>query len=152
VVDVLEGLAIEKGISISFGNDDDGIIFGDHDLLFRAVFNILDNAIKYSYYPQSEPAEKRFINIDSRRHSMHGDWLVSVKSYGVGIDDDEIQNGSIFQYGKRGRHADDRGRGGTGIGLAEAKRIIEAHRGEIRIESKRLEVASLTIVRVIIRN
>lgn len=147
--ELLKGAAMEKGIEILFDHDDDGFVLGDRDLLFRALFNILDNAIKYSY-PLTEQTRERFVTIDSRRHTVQGDWLIAMKSYGVGIDRDEIESGAIFRYGFRGRRSADRGRTGTGVGLAEARRIVLAHRGEINVDSKPLEVAYVTTVKVVI--
>jgi signal transduction histidine kinase len=149
VTDLLEGQAQEKGIAILYSKNEAGFIYGDWDLMFRALFNVVDNAIKYSY-PLSQKVKERFIDIDSRRHSIHGEWLIAIKSYGVGIEDDEIRSDAIFQYGARGRLAAASGRGGSGIGLAEARRIVLAHKGTIKIDSKPLEAAFVTIVRLIL--
>jgi signal transduction histidine kinase len=152
VIDLFEYSALEKGIEIRSQVVGRPSIFADRDLLYRMFVNLTDNAIKYSY-SKSEASGERFITIDCHRYSMHNDWLVEYKSYGVGIDPEEISTGYIFQYGKRGKFSEDRGRPGTGIGLAEAKRIAEAHRGTIKVESAKLDGGNyLTSVKVIIRD
>lgn len=152
VMDLFEFSAAEKGIEIRTKFVGHPVLVADRDLLHRMFVNLCDNAIKYSY-SKSEASGDRFINIECHRYSMHNDWIITFRSYGVGIDAEEIASGYIFQYGARGRLSTDRGRAGTGIGLAEAKRIAEAHRGEIKVDSTKLEGGSyVTSVRVIVRD
>src|SRR5205823_10400963 len=85
------------------------------------------------------------------RYSNHGDWAISFENYGVGITKDEIVSGTIFKYGARGELSGDRGRKGTGIGLAETKRIVDAHGGKIVINSvTKSDDAYLTSIKVIL--
>jgi len=150
VVDLFEHLASERRIDILTYIHDDAVLNIDRNLTRRMIVNLLDNAIKYSYAPP-EAGGKRFVVVECRRHSVYGDMAISIKSYGVEIDPDEITTGYIFKYGARGKYANDRGRSGTGIGLAEAKRIAEAHRGELRINSERQKGNTfLTIVTAVL--
>lgn len=132
VVVLFEALASEKGLRIDLFVDGDPILNVDKQLIRRALINVMDNAIKYSY---NSVREERFIKIDCHRHSANQDWMISFESYGVGIKEEEITSGSIFEYGTRGELSGDRKRTGTGIGLAETKRIIDAHNGRIQIIS-----------------
>lgn len=151
VVDLFEYLAAEKKIDIRLKIGDRPAIYGDRDLLHRMFVNLTDNAIKYSY-SKAESSSERFINVDCYRYSTHNDWIVVFKSYGVRIEPEEISSGYLFKYGTRGKFAADRGRPGTGIGLAEAKRIADAHRAELKIESSELDGGNyLTLVKVIFR-
>lgn len=83
--------------------------------MVRALSNVLHNAIKYSWTKPSGGTS--WIQIRSRRI----DDLISieVENYGVAIPEIEIESGLIYNLGFRGRLSQDRGRVGTGIGLAD---------------------------------
>ena len=49
---------------------------------------------------------------------------------------EELDSGLVFQFGKRGRESEDRGRSGTGIGLYDAQDIITKHGGTLRVTSE----------------
>jgi signal transduction histidine kinase len=57
------------------------------------------------------------------------------ENFGVPISKDEIENGSIFQFGYRGMSSSDRGRMGSGIGLYDARSTAIRYGGNISIES-----------------
>lgn len=59
---------------------------------------------------------------------------VSVGDTGCGIPNDKLQK--IFDAFYTTKEADARGQGGTGIGLSLCRKIIEAHKGRIRVESE----------------
>lgn len=145
VVDLFAFLAAEKGVEINFDEEAITIIPLDYLHVQRLLVNIIDNAVKYSYRA-TESGSRRFIAIKVRRHNPQGDQAVSVQSFGVGILQEEMS--SIFEYGIRGRLAYDRFRGGTGIGLAEAKKIADAHGGHIHIKSERLDLRDVYLTTV----
>lgn len=148
IIALFEGIAAEKKLKIELKVTGDPVLNIDKQLIRRAFINLLDNALKYSY--ESAVAE-RFIRIKCHRYSNIDDWMISFESYGVGITQEEITSGSIFQYGTRGRLSGDRGRSGTGIGLAETKRIVDAHDGKIIINSiNKGEAVFLTLIKVIL--
>lgn len=102
--------------------------------LNRAFFNLIHNAVKYSYFSMS--SQNRYINIEVR--STHKWLTVEISNYGIGILDEEIKEGRIFEDGYRGKLSSDKERTGSGIGLPEAKRVIEKHGGRINIVSRLL--------------
>jgi signal transduction histidine kinase len=59
-----------------------------------------------------------------------------VCNWGVGIESDEIDSGLIYNLGYRGRLAQ-QGFPGTGVGLTDAKRVIEASGGRLEVYSER---------------
>jgi len=134
-VDLFEAAAFSKGILLHLDGPRAAAINGDPALLYRVFVNLLDNAIKYSFSTTAHSGQ-RHVDIQCRRHSADGQYLVSVTSYGVGISPKEISSGVVFEYGVRGEWATDREREGTGIGLAECKRIVEAHGGSIKLRSE----------------
>jgi signal transduction histidine kinase len=147
VVEVFEGIAAEKGVDIRLDVKGRPVLSVDRQMIYRVFMNLVDNAVKYSYSP-TERSPTRYIEIRCRRHTAEGDWTVAVESYGVGILPDEIRTGELFEYGRRGKLAHDRYRTGAGIGLAEARRLVVAHGGDIRIDSRPLHGAYLTTLTV----
>ena len=104
--------------------DDVPLIQADRDALSRAVWNLLENAIKYS----EAPAPIRVtVGCDG------GCVLLSVSDKGIGIPPADRER--IFQKFVRGADAKRAGVRGVGIGLALVKRIAEAHGGAVRLES-----------------
>ena len=80
----------------------------------------------------------RYIRIIGRwADADHQSYNVSIENYGVGIPQEEIDNGAIFAPYYRGVKASDRRRTGAGLGLAHARQIIEdLHNGAITVTSK----------------
>jgi signal transduction histidine kinase len=135
VIDLFDFAAAEKGVAMSLLVPGEPAIRIDHDLIHRMLVNLIDNAVKYSY-STSTTSKQRFISVMCRRHSVEGSIRITVSSYGVGVLESEITSGEIFNYGVRGALAKDRERRGMGIGLAEAKRIAEAHGGSLELDSQ----------------
>lgn len=103
----------------------------EHDLV-RALLNILHNAIKYSWERKS-PA-KAFVLIEGH---CNQDWVyLKIENWGVAITPEELKEGLIFKVGYRGINASDRRRPGTGLGLYDTMKVIEKHRGEMKITSE----------------
>lgn len=95
----------------------------DGGLLTRVVSNLLDNAIKYS------PRESEIV-VESREQ---GSWIeIRVRDQGRPLTDEE--RGSLFQkFHRIPREGDSTA--GTGLGLYLSKYFVEAHRGELGVES-----------------
>ena len=98
---------------------------GDREALGRAVWNLLDNAVKYS--PECKTV---WISVarDGERAALR------VRDGGLGIPLEEQKQ--IFRKFVRGSHAKNSAVQGTGIGLAMVHHIVRAHGGEIRLESE----------------
>ena len=99
-------------------------VYVDSDLLRRALTQLVENARKYS--PAGSP-----IQIDA--HAEDGIDVIMVLDRGPGISPDETER--IFDKFYRGRRGRDKAEG-TGMGLAIAKGIIEAHGGKIHAENR----------------
>ncbi len=87
------------------------------------LFNLLDNAVKYS-----DPTQVTEIRVSS---GYQGDcWVLEVKDNGEGIP--EAYHSKIFEMFKRyNRHAN-----GTGMGLYIVKRIVEKYQGNVEVSSE----------------
>jgi len=97
---------------------------GDQEALKRALWNLLDNAVKYS-------TDTSRVEVDVSRHSDR--LAIAVRDHGLGIPVHE--QAAIFEKFRRGQAARDRGIRGTGIGLALVKQIVEAHGGTVGVHS-----------------
>jgi signal transduction histidine kinase len=109
-------------VVIRLGHEDQAIVQGDPDRLKQLLFNLLDNALKYT------PAGG-YITL-----SLYQDqnWIrVSVEDTGVGIPPDVLPH--IFD---RFYRAQRQGRKGVGLGLSIARWIAEAHDGRLTVESQ----------------
>ena len=100
--------------------------------VLRALTDLLHNAIKYSW--SRDRSKSPWVTI---RTSVANDQVyVEFINWGVPIKKEEIEQDLIFKIGYRGMHSGDRGRVGTGIGLADARRVARAHRGDVEVTSK----------------
>ena len=104
--------------------DDCGAVDVDPEAFARALWNLLDNAVKYS---GASPAV--FVKVDVRDGAV----AISVRDEGVGIPRDEQDE--IFTKFVRGTASRTHGIKGTGIGLAMVRHIVEAHGGTVSVES-----------------
>jgi two-component system phosphate regulon sensor histidine kinase PhoR len=93
-------------------------------LVEQAVTNLLDNAIKYS-----EPGREVLLSAASNDVET----VIAVSDRGSGIDAEHLPR--LFERFYRVDKARSRKLGGTGLGLAIVKHIVQAHRGQITVES-----------------
>ncbi len=100
-------------------------IDADPALLRRVVDNLLDNAAKYSNKDST-------VTLSGR--CLEGVLEVTVRDRGVGIAEADLTR--VFEPFFRADQSRARGTGGVGLGLALARRIVEAHGGVISIESE----------------
>jgi signal transduction histidine kinase len=99
-------------------------LIADESLLSRALDNLLDNARKYGGGPRNP------IQVEARQED--GEAVIAVSDGGEGIPPDELER--IFDPFYRGTAARAR-QSGFGLGLALARRIVEAHGGTIRADN-----------------
>ena len=91
----------------------------------QAVYNIIQNAIKYS-------APDGKVDIVLRREGKFA--VIEVTDNGIGIQPEGIDH--IFERFYRTDKARSRKTGGTGLGLSIANQIIELHQGRVEVESE----------------
>jgi signal transduction histidine kinase len=100
-------------------------VLGDHEALSHVLWNLLDNAVKYS--GESRDVEVSVSSGDSQV-------ALSVTDHGIGIP--LAERARVFGRFTRGEEAIRQGIRGTGIGLSMASHIVEAHGGKIDLESE----------------
>ncbi len=106
----------------------------DKEALRRALWNLLDNAVKYS-------RDDRTVRVEVA--AKNGQATVAVRDCGVGIP--ERERSTIFQKFVRGSASRGTAVRGTGIGLAMVQHIVEAHNGRITVESEEGVGSTFTI-------
>lgn len=100
------------------------VIFGDKTHLVNALYNLVDNAIKYS-------PEKPELSIRTYNHEQH--FILVVSDKGIGIEK-EYQK-KVFEKFFRVPTGDVHDVKGFGLGLSYIKKIVELHQGKIDLES-----------------
>ncbi len=107
---------------------------GDSDRLYRAISNLINNAIQYT------PANGV---VTIRLESSERMAIVTIQDNGIGIaaaDLSHIFNRFYRVQSDRSRHS-----GGTGLGLAIVRAIVRAHHGSIRVDSQLSLGSSFTV-------
>jgi two-component system phosphate regulon sensor histidine kinase PhoR len=97
----------------------------DAGALTHALWNLLDNAIKYS-----EKEREVWVSVGG----SEGGVAIAVRDHGLGIPTSERKE--IFRKFIRGERAKQLGIKGTGLGLAIVTHIVRAHGGTIELESE----------------
>ena len=114
-----------RGMAIDLDVDSDlPVVLADQPTLAHALWNLLDNAVKYS--PGAQP-----VSVSVRRHPAGV--AIAVEDRGLGIPAAERKE--IFERFVRGQTASRLGIKGTGLGLAIVSQIVAAHGGRIELES-----------------
>ena len=135
VVEDFRREARAKGYRIEFQSNETPRIEVDREAISRAVWNLIDNAIKYS--PGRQLVE---VALGRRPDGVS----ITVRDYGIGVPPQERQ--AIFERFARGGEAQTRGINGTGIGLSMVDHIVRAHRGRIELESEVGQGSRFTLI------
>jgi len=125
IVDDARFEATNRGRSVVVDRESDAWIHGDAGLLRRAIENVVRNAIKYS--PDGGTVHIAAYD-DAQRESV----VVAVQDQGPGVPEADL--GAIFD--PFFRSASGQKQDGHGLGLAIARRIVEAHGGTINASNR----------------
>jgi two-component system OmpR family sensor kinase len=127
--------AKSKRINLHLAVDKDYVLQGQSDLLYRAIENVVRNAIKYG-------PEASEISISTTHSDLEGNLSITVTDQGIGVKDTELED--IFKPFIRGISGSQTI--GNGLGLAISKQVIEAHGGSISAKNLKPEGFSIEIV------
>ncbi|MDY5128037.1 sensor histidine kinase [Actinotignum sp. GS-2025f] len=126
--------AANRGVKIVSGGQPGLTVYGDRRMLATAIRNLLDNAVRYT---------RPHGRVSVATSLADGQVLISVVDQGEGID--AAQRERIFERFYRGDAARDRNSGGSGIGLAIVKHVVQDHGGRIKLWSKVGQGSTFTI-------
>jgi len=129
IEDAIGGLraeASDRGVAIDVHtNGSLPAVRGDADALRSAVQNIVGNAVKYS---------RAGATVDVGTEMSGSTVQIRVVDRGLGIDADDLPH--VFKPFHRGRRAVEAQIRGAGIGLTVVRHVIDAHHGEVRLDSR----------------
>jgi two-component system phosphate regulon sensor histidine kinase PhoR len=140
VRDSLETLARDSDVKIQIDVPDRPfIVLGDRDELTSVFENLIENALKYG--AAGKRVEINFTAAEAPEGQ--GEARVSVRDYGPGIAREHIPRLTERFY--RVDVSESRAQGGTGLGLALVKHILNRHRGKLDIDSVLGSGATFTV-------
>lgn len=121
IITDLEPIAEKKGIALNY--DGNGTMIGSDTLIYRLIFNLTENAIRYN-----RANAQVHISVCDNKDKI----LIRVRDNGHGIP--EQYRESIFQPFFRIDKSRSRAHGGVGLGLSLVWEIVLLHKGAIKIE------------------
>jgi signal transduction histidine kinase len=121
-IELYEDLAEEKGVALRAGLLDEVVVEVDRNRMRQVLANLVDNAVKYT------PAGGR-VEIAVTRNG--GGAVVEVRDTGIGMSREELPR--IWERLYRGDQS--RSERGLGLGLSLVRAIVEAHGGQVTVES-----------------
>ena len=128
--------AHQRNCSVNFERGDSLEIVGRRELVYRAVENVVRNAIRFT--EEGTAVEIRTASVQDGQKKMAS---IQVSDHGPGIPDQEID--SIFRPFYKVDQARSPQTGGFGVGLAIADRSVKLHKGDLRAFNR--ESGGLTI-------
>lgn len=117
-------LARENGIEINLEMRDEITLAGDRLKLQQVIYNVIDNAIKYT--PRGGEVETSLVRSGKKA-------IIRISDTGIGIPAADLPH--IFDRFYRVDKARSRATGGTGLGLSIVKQTVQQHGGSISASS-----------------
>ena len=114
ISDLYEPIAEDKGVALRVESTEEATVRGDRDLLFEAVANLVDNAVKFT--PKGG-------HVELALHNRNGQTQIQVKDTGPGIP--EIEREAVTKRFYRSDKS--RGTEGFGLGLSLVAAIVKLH-------------------------
>jgi two-component system, OmpR family, phosphate regulon sensor histidine kinase PhoR len=140
VLDGLQTLARDRDVAIEISAPPESLmVLGDRDELTRLFENLVENGLKYG-------ASGKRLDIALVRAATpdgKGEACISVRDYGPGIAAEHLPRLTERFY--RVDVGESRAQGGTGLGLALVKHILNRHQGRLTIDSREGEGATFSV-------
>ncbi len=123
-----DSLAVQKNISLKFNTSEESIIaWLDRDKLEKIINNLLSNAFKFTEKGGTVSVE---INLNKITKQVE----IKISDTGIGIPDDQIDK--IFNRFYQVDDSSSRAYGGSGIGLALVRELVELHKWNVSVLSE----------------
>ncbi len=125
---------LKKGIELEFYGDAVKT-YADRDKISQVIINLVSNSLKYT-----NPGGK----VDVEIHEYEYECVIEVRDSGIGIPPEDLKY--IFERFYRADKSRNRLTGGSGIGLAIVKSIVEAHKGNVKVRSELNKGSEFTVI------
>ncbi|HUO48600.1 MAG TPA: ATP-binding protein, partial [Acidimicrobiales bacterium] len=110
-------------------------VHGDRRQLVSALYNLLENAVKFSY----EGGSVRFAG-----HATDDEVRLEVEDHGIGIPTRDLER--IFERFYRVDQGRSRSTGGTGLGLSIVRHVAANHQGRVEVDSREGEGSTFRLI------
>jgi signal transduction histidine kinase len=134
LLDIVNDLDAKRRRHLVIDIPDECRIFWDLEKVRRAVYNLLDNACKYS---------TSGTEVTLRAVATHGRVQVSVHNFGEPISPEDQP--TLFRPFRRTTQAQRSGQAGWGLGLVQVQAVAEAHGGSVAVESDATRGTTFTL-------
>lgn len=124
----------EKNISLDYQKCDSTTVYGNENMLDIGLTNLFDNAFRYS------PNGKVSVSLTKTGQKAK----LLIKDSGIGISKEDMPR--LYEKFFRGKNAKDLDPDESGVGLYTTKKIIEMHKGSIKIESELNKGTSVEVI------
>lgn len=131
----LEPLARERGIALNAGCCGELYMTGSDILIYRVVFNLVENAIRYN-----RDGGSVYVSVNKRDTNA----VIAVRDTGRGIAPEYIER--VFEPFFRVDKSRSRELGGVGLGLALVREIVRLHDGSIAVSESNEEGTTFEVV------
>jgi signal transduction histidine kinase len=126
-IKTLEKKAKKQKVSLKFDYEDEVLIQADKNALAQMIFNIIENAIKYS---NKENSSKSFVEVSIEKTE---NIKLVIKDNGIGIPEDKLMR--VFERFYQVDEARCFDNEGSGLGLSIVKSIVDKHYWNLELES-----------------
>lgn len=118
-------------------------MFGDPKLLEQVVYNLLNNAVKYSHR-----GAKIFLDCKKQNYNKNAPYCLTVQNYGINVEGED--NFNPFELYSRGTNLKEYS--GIGIGLFLCQEIINSHKGQLSFKSKKISDYNIPLIEAYINS
>ncbi|MGA2036187.1 MAG: ATP-binding protein, partial [Acidimicrobiales bacterium] len=135
-VERVRAAAEHRGVKIMMEEPEPPVaVLGDRRQLVSAIYNLLENAVKFSY-------DSGTVSFEGRR--ADGEVIMEVADHGIGIPTRDLER--IFERFYRVDQGRSHTTGGTGLGLSIARHVAANHHGRIEVDSREGEGSTFRLV------
>src|SRR5579862_6448808 len=135
-VERVRAAADQRDVKIEMEEPDPPVVLlGDRRQLVSALYNLLENAVKFSYDGGS-------VRVAGRRGD--GEIILEIEDHGVGIPARDLER--IFERFYRVDQGRSRMTGGTGLGLSIVRHVAANHQGRVEVDSREGEGSTFRLI------